>query len=127
MGQKTTKRYFIKSMLFTAVVCACLSAGSGAIFAEKRMDKSIKAPTKSTLVKITSRQGNIIISSASQSFLITKQTVVFDKKGRQIEADDLPVPCKAKIYYYQTATEKKLVASKIRVKQVLDTRPPIPE
>ena len=127
MAQKTTNRYFIKSMLlFTAVVCTCLSVWTGAVFAEKSAEKRNDAPMQRALVKITGMKGNTIIS-ASQSFLITKQTVAFDKEGRQIEAGDLPVPCKAKIYYYQTAAKGKPVASKIRVKQVLNTRPPIPE
>ena len=126
MTQKITNRYFVKHMLFTAVVCACLLAGPGAIFAGKSAEKRNDAPMQRAVVKVTSMKGNTIIS-ASQSFLVTNQTVVFDKVGRQIEAGDLPVPCKAKIYYYQAATKGKPVASKIRVKQVLNTRPPIPE
>ena len=105
--------YLIEAMACIFILQAYLVMGAGAALAENRT----KHPTTTASVTIKSKNGNAIFT-AGQRFLITDSTSVFDAGGNQMEANDLPVPCKARIYYQPTMNGDP-VALKIVVRRII--------
>ncbi|NVL92102.1 MAG: hypothetical protein HWN71_03595, partial [Desulfobacterales bacterium] len=50
------------------------------------------------LVKIDGKTNTAIIVK-ERHFSVTELTTILDVKGKKIQLDDLPIPCKAKIRY----------------------------
>lgn len=110
---RISRGYLIEAMACIFILQAYLVLGAVAVLAENRT----KHPTKTVSVTIKSKNGNAIIT-AGQRFLITDSTGVFDAGGNQMEANDLPVPCKARICY-QPIMNGDPVALKIVVRRII--------
>ncbi len=108
---RISRGYLIQAMAWVFILQAYLVVGAGVILAE--------TTTTRTSVTIKSKERNTIITSDGKRFLITDSTKTFDVKGRQmVEANNVPVPCKAVIYYQPTMNGDP-VALKIVVRRII--------
>ena len=57
------------------------------------------------------------IAASKKQFELTRETQIFDRNGKEIRIQNLPVPCKAQVEY-DTSNYGDPVALKILIKQV---------
>lgn len=99
-------------------------------FAEAPGEEVGKVLVKSALVTIERKTEKDLLTDR-QLFLITGATKFFDINGEEISLGDLPVPCKAQIFY-EPVKNSDPHALKIIIKEILPGAntaflPPLPE
>jgi hypothetical protein len=126
MFRKLRKNIFVAAALLMLFQMGVFLGVSKAI----AMEEGVEEYRPSAFMVIEAKSPYSIVASKRQ-FELTRETQIFDRHGKEIRIQNLPVPCKAQVDY-DTSSYGDPVALKIIIKQVFpgastDWSDPIPE
>ena len=112
MFRKLSKNISVAAALLMSFQIGVFFGISGAI----AMEEGVEEYRPSAFMVIEAKSPHSIVASKRQ-FELTRETQIFDRHGKEIRIQNLPVPCKAQVDY-ETSTYGDPVAVKILIKKV---------